>query len=127
MKEQEKIYTLHAENTEWTNKLKFYKDEIELLKGRLAEIASKNNHSDVLKSVEHFQNQFIIQKNNIDEISHAVKMGEEKLISEIQKNPVAVDHKKMPDHSKERDLVEGFEKNFNAIRSEFKTFAAKWM
>ena len=127
MKEQEKIYTLHAENSEWTGKLKFYKDEIEILNGRLAEIASKNNHNDVLKSVEHFQNQFIIQKNNIDEISHTVKMDEEKLIGEIQKNPVAVDHKKMPDHTRERELVESFEKNFNEIRSEFKLFAAKWM
>ncbi len=127
MKEQEKIYDLHSELIEWSNKLKFYKDEIGIMKGRLEEVASKNTDKDLLKQVEHFQNQFIVQRNNVDEISHEVKMNEEKLIGEIKSNPVAVDRRKLADHSKERDLVNGFEKNFNAIRTEFKEFASKWM
>ncbi len=127
MKEQEKIYTQHSENTEWTNKLKFYKDELQVLKTRLEEIASKNNHEEVLKSVEHFQNQFIIQANNIDNISHEVKMNEEALMAEIKNNPVASDHRKVKYHSKQKDLVMSFEKNMNEIRGEFKDFAAKWM
>lgn len=127
MKEQEKIYDLHSELIEWSNKLKFYKDEIGIMKGRLEEVASKNTDKELLKQVEHFQNQFIVQRNNVDEISHEVKMNEEKLIGEIKSNPVAVDRRKLADHSKERDLVNGFEKNFNAIRTEFKEFAAKWM
>lgn len=127
MKEQEKIYDLHAEHTEWSNKLIFYKEEIGIMQGRLEEVASKNNNKDLLKQVEHFQNQFIVQRNNIDEIAHEVKMNEEKLIKEIKINPVAVDHRKLEDHSKERNLVNGFEKNFNSIRAEFKEFASKWM
>lgn len=127
MKEQEKIYTQHGENMEWSNKLKFYKDELEVLKSRLSELASKNNHQDVLKQVEHFQNQFIIQRTNIDKISHEVKMNEEKLMSEIKNNPTAADHRKVEYHSKEKDLVNSFEKNMNEIRDEFKRFASKWM
>jgi hypothetical protein len=30
----EKIYTQHADHTEWLSKLKFYTDEISILKGR---------------------------------------------------------------------------------------------
>ncbi len=70
----EKIYTQHADHTEWLSKLKFYTDEISILKGRLEEIASKNNQQNVLAQVEHFQNQLIVQKNNIDEISHTIKL-----------------------------------------------------
>jgi len=127
MKEQEKIYTQHSENIEWTNKLKFYKDELAVLKSRLEEIASKNNQQEVLKSVEHFQNQFIIQANNIDEISHSVKMNEEALIAEIKNNPVASDHRKVEYHAKQKEMVMSFEKNINEIRSEFNNFAMKWM
>ena len=110
MKEQEKIYTQHSENVEWTNKLKFYKDELEVLNKRLDEIVSKNNNQDVLKEVEHFQNQFIIQKNNIDNISHDVKMNEEKLFNEIKNNPTAVDHRQVEYHNKEKDMVNSLKK-----------------
>jgi len=127
MKTTETIYKQHAENTEWANKLLFYKDEISILKNRLAEIASKNSGKEVLAQVEHFQNQFIIQRNTIDEIMHVIKINEEELQKEIDSNPVAVDHRKTIYHAKEKDLVESFEKNFNEIRTEFKLFLAKWM
>jgi hypothetical protein len=121
------IYTQHEENTEWTNKLNFYRDEIKILQDRLEEIADKNNHEDVLKSVSHFQNQWIIQRNNIDEIMHNVKINEEKLQAEIKSNPVAVDHRKVAYHEEEKEAVESFEKVFNGLRTEFNTFASKWM
>jgi hypothetical protein len=127
MKTGEKIYTQHADHTEWLSKLKFYTDEISIMKGRLGEIASKNNQQDVLVQVEHFQNQLIVQKNNIDELAHTIKVDENSLEKEVNKNPVAVDHREMPSHSKEKEAVDAFEKNFNELRAEFKTFAAKWM
>jgi hypothetical protein len=127
MKTGEKIYTQHAEHIDWLSKLKFYNDEISILKNRLGEIASKNNQKEVLIQVEHFQNQFIVQKNNIDEISHSIRVDEDNIVKEISKNPTAVDHREMPSHSKEKEAVEIFEKNFNELRSEFKKFAAKWL
>ena len=127
MKKEENIYKQHSENNEWSNKLKFYADEISILKNRLSEIVSKNNKKEVLAQVEHFQNQFIVQKNNIDEISHTIKINENELEHEVNKNPVAVDHRTMPYHSTEKESVESFEKNFNELRTEFKTFASKYL
>jgi hypothetical protein len=127
MEAQGTIYTQHEENKEWTSKLSFYKDEIKILTGRVEELAAKNTSSDVLVGVEHFQNQLIIQRNNIDEILHLVKLNEEALIAEVNANPVAVDHRKVEYHAKEKDMVESFEKNFNELRAEFNEFASKWM
>jgi len=127
MSTTEGIYTQHEENTTWISKLDFYKDEINILTGRLEEITTKNNQDDVLAQVEHFQNQWIVQRNNIDEIAHLVKANEAKLEAEIKNNPVAVDHRKMEYHTHEKELVESFEKNFNEMRGEFNRFAAKWM
>jgi hypothetical protein len=127
MSNTESVYKQHEENTEWMNKLNFYKDEIRIMNGRLEEIASKNSSTDALADVERFQNQLIIQRNNIDNISHEVKMNEEALIAEIKTNPIAVDHRKVENHGKEKDLVDSFEKNINNLREDFKRFSAKWM
>ena len=105
----------------------FYKDEISILKGRLEELATKNNAQDVLAEVEHFQNQFIIQRNNIDEIAHKVREHEQSLLEEIKSNPVAVDHRKVEYHAVEQDLVNSFEKVFNEVREDFNKFSSKWM
>lgn len=123
----EKLYTQHENHVEWINSLKFYADDIIIMKDRLAEIASKNNQKEVMASVEHFQNQFIIQKNNIDEILHVIKLDDKALEKEVNRNPVAVDHRMMPSHASEKEAMDSFEKNFNNLRAEFKTFAAKWM
>ncbi|MDO8998659.1 MAG: hypothetical protein Q7W45_02760 [Bacteroidota bacterium] len=127
MKTEEKVYNQHLEHSDWMSKMKFYGDEITVIKNRLAEIASKNTDKDVLVEVEHFQNQMIIQKNNVDEISHAIKIDEQALQQDIKNNPIAVDHRSAPYHNKEKETVDTFEKNFNELRTEFKNFAAKWM
>ena len=127
MNKNETIINLHHEHTEWINKLNFYKDDLIVFNNRLSEIAAKNTKNDILAEVERFQNQFIIQNNNIDQIKHIINLDEDKIKKEVSKNPVAVDHRKVEDHSGERDLVDTFEKNFNEIRADFNKFAAKWM
>ncbi|MBP5982314.1 MAG: hypothetical protein KA734_01220 [Fluviicola sp.] len=121
------IYQQHEENKTWINSLQFYKEDLVIFEKRLEEIAGKNSNKEVLAFVEHFQNQFIIQRNNIDEIAHTVNENEQALIKEINANPVAVDHRKVENHATEKDLVLSFEKNFNDLRSEYNRFSAKWM
>jgi hypothetical protein len=52
------------EHQEWIKAMDFYKDDLQLLQKRLMEIAGKNNGHDTMAEVEHFQNQFIVQRNN---------------------------------------------------------------
>jgi len=127
MENKELIYNQHHENQDWLNRLRFYKEEIEILKERLEEVASKNSDEGVLAQVEHFQNQFIVQRNNIDELSHAIKVNENKLMEEVEKNPVASDHRTTDYHKEESDFVAYFETNFAKLREDFNQFIAKWM
>jgi hypothetical protein len=127
MATKEKIYKQHEENNVWISKLDFYKQEISILNGRLEELAQKNSSKDVMAEIEHFQNQFIIQSNNLDNIAHAVKINEAELIATIESNPVAADRRKVDYHEREQDLATTFEKNFTTLRKEFNKFAAKWM
>lgn len=125
--EKGKIYDQHAENKEFISKLDFYKEEISILESRLEEVSAKNNQKECLTELEHFQNQLIIQRNNIDEIRHQVVVDEDRLVAEINKNEVAVDHRSVPFHIAEKEQVETFEKNFNDLRKELNLFFSKWM
>ncbi len=125
--ETKKIYDLHEEHQTWLKNLAFYKDEIKVMQNRIDEIAGKNNTQEVLKQVEHFQNQLIIQKNNIDELNHSIKDHENYLENRVNENPVAVEHRKVNDHPKMRDSYESFDKIFNELRKELNLFLAKWM
>jgi uncharacterized membrane protein YgaE (UPF0421/DUF939 family) len=121
------IYDQHLENQDWLKRLDFYKEDLSILRERLDEVTSKNNHVNFLKSVEHFQNQFIIQRNHIDELAHQIKVNENILVAQIEDNPIAVDHRKVESHDAEAEFMGFFEKNFAELRAEFNVFLAKWM
>jgi predicted nuclease with TOPRIM domain len=122
----EKAYALHVEHSQWLENLKFYEDEVVILKSRISEIASKNTSSDVLKEVEHFQNQLIIQKNEIDELRHSIKDHEMYIENTVAHNPAA-DHKYVNDHVKERDRMETFERLFKEMKDQLNKFLSKTM
>ena len=127
MTTQSFIYDQHLENQDWLKRLDFYKEELNILRERLQEVTSKNTNADFLKSVEHFQNQFLIQRNHVDELAHQIKANENLLVKEIEHNPVAVDHRKVESHDAETDFMVFFEKNFAELRAQFNVFLAKWM
>lgn len=123
----EKIYTQHEENKEWMNNLLFYTDEIKIMQGRLAEVASKNTSKEVLAQVEHFQNQLLIQRETIDTLRHEINLSNDIINKEINKNETAVDHRKIADHSVIRDNMSSFEKIIKNLRLEFNEFISKWI
>ncbi len=127
METKEFIYDQHQKHLDYLNRLEFYTEEIAILKERLSEVTAKNTDKEVLKKVEHFQNQFIIQRNNIDELKHTIKIHENELQMEVAKNPTAVDHRKVIVDDKTQDFMRYFEQNFNELRKEFNLFLRDWM
>ncbi len=127
MDSQKTIYQLHEEHKTWLNKLLFYKDELSIMANRISEIAQKNTSKEVLAMVERFQNQLIIQKEQIDILGHDIRGHESRLEAAVKHNPTAIDHQKFPDHPEQRDNLEVFEKMFNELRAELIRFLSKWM
>lgn len=123
----EKIYTQHEENKEWTSNLAFYKDEVKIMEKRLAEIVSKNTSKEILVQAEHFQNQLIIQKDQIDQINHVINVDNDTINKEINKNSVAIDHRSIQDHTAIREQMKSFEHIFSSLKFDFNTFLSKWM
>lgn len=122
---EKKIFEMHQEHAEWLNKLSFYKDELSIMRNRLAEIAQKNTSGDVLAQVEHFQNQFIVQAEQLDIVKHNINEHEEYLQQRLNENQVAADRQSSSDHPQIRESMDSFERIFNGLRQEFNQFLSK--
>ena len=126
----EKVITLkelHDEHKIWLAKLLFYKDERIIIACRIAEVEKKNSTDEVLAFVDHFQNQLVIQKEQIDILMHDIKCHELFLQGAIIKNYDLLDEEKFSDHDAHRKDMEFFEKNFNELRAEVIQFLSRWM
>jgi hypothetical protein len=123
----EKVYSQHEENKEWANNLAFYKDEIRVMEHRLEEIVSKNTSTEVLAKLEHFQNQLIIQKDQISKLSHELNLDNDKISAEVRKNSTALSHRSISDHTAIREEMNAFERLFNELKTDLYAHLSKWM
>ena len=122
---QQYLKTLHAENVEWSKSLGFYSDELKSFELRLSEVVIANTGTEVLSQAEHFQNQFIRQREVIDILNHEMNVGEDKILEEVKNNDVATDHRKMEAHSELRDQMQAFEKIYREMKAEFIEYLSK--
>ena len=118
---------VNAEHQEWLKGLDFYKEDIHILENRLLEIATKNTTFEARQGIEHFQNQFLVQRNNIDELRHKIK---EHISTNGQRTELAaevVENEKLAEHENLKDEYLSFEKVIKDLRHEFNIYLAKWM
>ena len=127
METKKTIYQLHEEHKTWLNKLLFYKDELKIMDKRILEVAEKNTSKEVRSLTDYFNNQLIIQKEQIDLLTHDIKSHELYLEAAVQNNPNAIDNEKFSDHKKHRESIAVFEKLFKELREELIDFLSKWM
>jgi hypothetical protein len=122
------IRSLHLEYQLWTRELVFYKEEIKIFEDHLEAILQRNNKNGVPAQVEHFQNQFILQKEVIDYLKHDLIVSEIQLADFAQGlSDEGIDSIKMDNHGKLRERVATFRKIFKEIKGEFRRFEMQWM
>ena len=127
MKKVSITHLTNAHNT-WLRSLDFYKEEIGILKGILTEVADKNSGTEVMKEVEHYENQFKLQINNIDNLVHEVKQNLSNASKEAQEASAGYIHGEIQaQHEVLAGQVATEEKIINELRHSFQQFAAEWM
>lgn len=127
MNTQTLITKQHQDNIMWINKLLFYKVDLIIMQNRLDEVTSKNNAVDFLKSVDHFQNQLIIQREQNDILKHEVKQRENMIEKEVIAHPVASDHRRIEEDFSLNERLISYEDLFASLRKELLSFVSKWM
>lgn len=113
------LQDLHSDHQLWLNTLRFCKDEITIFERRLEDIAKRNTVSEVMAELEHFQNQYIREREVIDELRHDIKQHENHLEKFAIEHPVAVDKVLFADHSALRERMRTFEKLYHELKGEF--------
>ena len=116
---------LHYENKVWKNELLFVADEIKVYENRLSDLVTGSPQKEMLRKLEHFQNQFIREKEVIDHLKHDVNSHEHKLVEWV-KNEMANEELLAQKHDELMDRMETFRKIFAELKVEFYEFLAEW-
>jgi hypothetical protein len=115
------------EHAGWKSALGFYKDELAIFKNRLTEVAGKNTSKETMQMTEHFQNQFLIQTENIDTLQHDINEHLNAMVKEAQNDAGHLSKEQLVAHAKLKSRFESEQKVFAGIKKEFNAFLSKVM
>jgi len=122
------IEQFREELQSWKHELSSIKEEIRYFEQHLEQLATKRLPKELLAEVEHFQNQFICQKEVIDKLRH-----------DLPDTSSKVDHifhelRQMNEESNWESQSEGlegrmdtFRKIYIEVKQDFHRFEAEWM
>lgn len=107
--------------------LEFYLLEIRFLQERLEEIAGDNTGHEVSEQVEHFQNQLIIHREQIDQLKHRINTNLDQVAAELKHSRNFIPEATVDAANQIGADYEQEEQFFKTLRQDFNRFAAKWM
>lgn len=113
---------LHFDHQMWLSEVLFYGYELSLFKKKLDAVSFKNTAQEIKKQVEHFQNQFIIQREKLDLLKHETVVHEQWLAQVAKENPITSDHRLFADHQATHEKINAFKKIYNDLKAEFTRF-----
>jgi polyhydroxyalkanoate synthesis regulator phasin len=114
----------HHENMTWLRSIDFFKQENSFLKNRLAEVVDGTTDRGFLAQAEHFQNQFIIKDEFLDEIRHEVNEQERDLTVQFRHQSFSADIVMKDRQQQLRGQMQYLEKEFSNLRYEFNNYLA---
>jgi len=125
---KENISAMSDEHTGWLSALDFYKQDLNILKRRLTEIAGKNTGKEMASDIDHYENQVNIQTENIDKLHHDINENLAKSATQAKNNSAGyIDAELLKEHSRQKERFVSEEKVINELRQDFNRFASKWM
>jgi len=123
----DKIEQFHHENQTWIRSIDFFKQENAYLKNRLSQVVDKTFDRGFLAQAEHFQNQFIIKDEFMDELKHDVNEQGRFLRDRYLKAGIGIDDLVARRQSNLRDQIEFLERDFTKLRNEFNTYLSQML
>jgi len=119
--EKNKINQVLQECMAWERLLDFFKQENSYLKTRLSEVLDNKTDKDFLALAEHFQNQFILKDEFVDEMLHDAR-EQEKNLHILAEKKAAIEERLIKKQQKMRNEMEFLEKDFNRMKNEFNKY-----
>lgn len=114
-----------TEHAEWLSELSFHKDELAFFKKQLTDVAGKNTGMEIMKIVEHFENQFIVRGENIDIVHHDIKQHLNTIAKALQEKTNKLVREEVSQHKTLKDSYNTESKLFADVKLEFNKFLSK--
>ena len=109
---------VEGEHVAWINELNEIKEELERYEIILAKISSPHNN----KNIEHFQNQFLIQQNAVDQLKNEIKKHDLAIERNGDQPFDSVKFKAIEYHTNINQKVDIEVKIFEELKKEFAAF-----
>ena len=109
-------------HNEWKEALSFHKQELQTFRNDLLEVASRTHHPDIMRMVEHFQNQFLIQTENIDILRHNIKYNAKSITGTLPTRSILFSTDENHSYDELKEKFEDFSKVFTELKDEFIQF-----
>ncbi len=121
------LHYLHHQDADWMRELEFYKEEIAILTTRLEEVIKNNTDKEVTAQVEHFQNKFVILREQVDILHHDIGVREKGVTEITETRPEHIDERFSTVRDSTLNRMKDLAAGFADTRFEFNRFLAKVM
>ena len=117
---------LRYDHNIWENELNFYKKEIGIFENRLVEMLSRKPTRDLLRELEQYQNQFIRQKEVVDQVNHKIHLYDDELKGIPAEIMLPLESREISKHRELEDDIHITRKLYFDLRDRFSAYLAKF-
>ncbi|SMG18447.1 hypothetical protein [Arenibacter troitsensis] len=125
--EKQIIYNsnLHFEHEIWRRELFFWQDELIIFNNRLSELVTRWTKKEILKQLDHFQNEFILHGGVIEDLLEEMQIHEARMADQDLLSHDAMDTTMVKKHMEFRKKMEIQEEIYTGLKREFFRFLTK--
>lgn len=105
----------------WKTEVNTVREDLQMMRERLAQLAFSKTNATIMAQVEHFQNRFIRQAEVADEMYHDLKQSAKKISANGQLH-VIHDDRPVDDYDTLQERMETFQKLFEELKTDFNHF-----
>jgi len=117
---------LRYDHNIWENELNFYKKEIGIFETRLVEMLKRKPTRDLLRELEQYQNQFIRQKEVVDQVNHKIHLYDDELKGIPAEIMLPMESREIAKHQELEGDIRTTRKLYFELRDRFSSYLAKF-
>jgi hypothetical protein len=117
---------LRYDHNIWENELNFYKKEIGIFENRLTEMLNRKPSRELLRELEQYQNQFIRQKEVVDQVNHKIHLYDDELKGIPAEIMLPIESNEIVKHKELEDDIHITRKLYFDLRDRFSSYLAKF-
>lgn len=118
---------MHFEHVQWKGELDFWNDELKSFNNRLSELVTRWTDKDVLAKLEHYQNEFILHGDVIEDIEEIIDKHEINISKHSNKDHESLDVYLVKNHVSLRHKMESQRQIYADLKKDFFQFLSKYM